>query len=220
MRKPNGFDTASRRRRRRSHTAGSATPRAGHRSAGRCCSPCRRHAPASRDRPALPKQRSPPRRATSIRASAGPAADPPAPDPTSVRLRPPSEASVFCRVRPVPPLSQPIDPERAATGQFAHRAKAFQPVEQSGRRPAREIAAGRRGRHGVLIEQGLDHHAGAFRPDLWRGGAQCLGAASNLAGGAQGRARPLDEGKADGAGKGGFSRPHAALPPSVLKAGP
>lgn len=44
--------------------------------------------------------------------------------------------------------------------------------------------------------------------------------ARDLAGGAQGRAPSLDEGKADSAGKGWLARAHTAPATSVLKAGP
>ena len=153
-------------------------------------------------------------------ASATPAANPPVPDPGG--LRPPMSICGFaaCRLRPVQPSLQSIGPERAAAGQFSYGAKAFEPVEQSGRRPAREIAAGRRGGDGVLIEKRLDDGARALGAHLRCGGAQRLGAPRNLAGGAQGRACSLDQSKADGTRKGRLVWAHAAPAPKRLEGGP
>lgn len=72
------------------------------------------------------------------------------------------------------------------------------------------MAAGRRRRQGILVEQLLNDDAGALRPYLWRYRQQCLGAPADVIGLPQRLGRSRDERQAHCPGKASFTGPHAS----------
>ena len=60
------------------------------------------------------------------------------------------------------PWSQPVEPERRASGEFAHRPEGDQAIEQPPHAAIADHTNTPRRRHGILVEQPIDHRGGAL----------------------------------------------------------